>query len=217
MLTENQKCPVCSDGVLSKVYTPRDIVYKTAKRTFHGYEFFCSSCGESFLTPDLEEVYEDDLVCFFRDVDGLLHPKKIREIRKSFNLTQREFALKLGVGEKNFARYENGTVTQGRSMDILLRVFQEYPEAFYRVVEKKNEAGESTAVDKKVLKISQQQADVSWAPRPLSGEATEKWERYDAQIEMEVKRVGDSGCSPATSTVAVDENSDWQIASGGCF
>ncbi len=36
--------------------------------------------------------------------------KKLKELRKSFNLTQEEFAKKIGVSRVNYTRYETGKV-----------------------------------------------------------------------------------------------------------
>lgn len=62
-----------------------------------------------------------------RSRDGFLTDLDIKRIRKKLGLTQRELAEKLGVGEKNFARYENLSVRQSRAMDNLLRILDAYP------------------------------------------------------------------------------------------
>ena len=36
--------------------------------------------------------------------------KKLKELRKSFNLTQEEFAKRIGVSRVNYTRYETGKV-----------------------------------------------------------------------------------------------------------
>ncbi len=64
-----------------------------------------------------------------RAKDGFLTDLDIKRIRKKLGLTQKEMAEKLGVGEKNFARYENLSVRQSRSMDNLLRILDRYPKA----------------------------------------------------------------------------------------
>jgi HTH-type transcriptional regulator / antitoxin MqsA len=62
-------------------------------------------------------------------VDGYLTDEDIRRIRKKLGLTQKEMEVKLGVGSKTFARYENLSVRQSRAMDNLLRILEVYPEA----------------------------------------------------------------------------------------
>ena len=60
--------------------------------------------------------------------EGYLSDEDIKRIRKKLGLTQKEMAEKLGVGLKNFARYENLSVRQSKAMDNLLRILDEYPE-----------------------------------------------------------------------------------------
>lgn len=180
MFTEGQKCPSCNDGLLSKIYVNRHVEYKGQSKDFPGYEFFCSHCAETFLTPELEAEYDDKLVSFFRDVDGLLQPSQVKAIRKFYKKTQREFALVLGVGEKNFARYENGTVAQSRAMDLLLRIMQKYPEVFYTIVANNRTLGFSSSEDSVVHvvhqvytannKTLQEKSFQSWEPPNTKGE-----------------------------------------------
>ena len=77
-----------------------------------------------------------------RPAAGFLTDEEIKGIRKKLGLTQRQMAETLGVGEKNFARYENLSVRQSRAMDNLLRILDTYPEAI------------------KVLEINKQSSDV---------------------------------------------------------
>ena len=69
-----------------------------------------------------------------RSAAGFLTDEEIKEIRKKLGLTQKQMAETLGVGEKNFARYENLSVRQSRAMDNLLRILDAYPEAI-KVIE----------------------------------------------------------------------------------
>ena len=55
----------------------------------------------------------------------MLFRSEIASIRKGFGYIQVEFAKLLGVGEKNFARYEAGISAQSRSMDWVLRMLRE--------------------------------------------------------------------------------------------
>jgi putative zinc finger/helix-turn-helix YgiT family protein len=61
--------------------------------------------------------------------EGYLTDEDIKRIRGKLGLTQKAMAEKLGVGLKTFARYENLSVRQGKAMDNLLRILDEYPES----------------------------------------------------------------------------------------
>ncbi|MBI5102672.1 MAG: type II toxin-antitoxin system MqsA family antitoxin [Nitrospirae bacterium] len=92
----------------------------------------CSKCKNEIDLNAGEHLKEK--IRFERVVDGFLTDEDIKAIRKKLGLTQREMAKKLGVGEKNFARYENLSVRQNKAMDNLLRILDVYPEAL-RVLE----------------------------------------------------------------------------------
>ena len=62
-----------------------------------------------------------------------------RSLMKKLVLTQREMAEKLGVGEKNFARYENLSIRQSKAMDNLLRMLDSYPDLI-KVIEVKRQS-----------------------------------------------------------------------------
>lgn len=84
-------------------------------------EFFkCPECGlEAQNIPQkarIQELVADK----YREEEGLLTSKQIRECRSKFGLTQAELAEKVGVGIASIKRWENGVV-QNKSMDQLLR------------------------------------------------------------------------------------------------
>ena len=51
--------------------------------------------------------------------------KKLKELRKSFNLTQEEFAKKIGVSRVNYTRYETGKVRPDYETVIKIADFYE--------------------------------------------------------------------------------------------
>ena len=90
--------------------------------------------------PNAKEKLKDKIRAE-RSAAGFLTDEEIKEIRKKLGLTQRQMAETLGVGEKNFARYENLSVRQSRAMDNLLRILDAYPEAI-RVIDVNKQAAD---------------------------------------------------------------------------
>ena len=122
-------CPVCESGSLGDKYEEVKFDYKGLPLIFPSEKVYaCDRCGESFFDPKRNREIERELSDHRRQVDGFLTSEEIRCIREIYSMTQIEFAKLFGVGEKNFARYESGQATQGRSMDNLLRVLRERPE-----------------------------------------------------------------------------------------
>ena len=60
---------------------------------------------------------------------GLLTPEEIRAGREKLGLTQQALQELLGLGGNSLSRWENGRIYQARSMDTLLRIVFDVPEA----------------------------------------------------------------------------------------
>lgn len=87
--------------------------------------FRCRNCSE----VDLDEEASKQISKAFRRQAGLLTPEEIRQNRKKLGLTQEELAERLSVAEATLSRWENGWQIQQRSLDKLMRLFFELPEA----------------------------------------------------------------------------------------
>ena len=85
----------------------------------------CHNCGEVVLDTEADE----QITRAFRRQAGLLTPEEIRQNRKNLGLTQEELAERLSVAEATLSRWENGWQIQQRSLDKLMRLFFELPEA----------------------------------------------------------------------------------------
>ena len=82
---------------------------------------FCKKCGEEVFPSEVTK--ENDLIIFdeYRKLKGLLTSKEIKAIRQKRNMSQVELARFIDCGEKNIARYENGTI-QDKVFDRLIRM-----------------------------------------------------------------------------------------------
>lgn len=123
MLKNEDICPICGEGKVSEQVITGEFEYKGKKRSMPDYHIFvCEHCKEQIVAPKTLRATEKVLTDFRRKIDGLLTSGEIKMIRKKLGKTQTEMAALLGVGKKNFARYENGQVTQSKSMDLLIRI-----------------------------------------------------------------------------------------------
>lgn len=128
MYKTDDKCLICGIGSLEKTVREETFEYKGESLTVPDYVVYrCPSCEEGIVDKntlrDTEKVIRD----FHREVDGLLTSKEIKKIRTSLGFTQEAMGGLLGGGEKSFARYETGRVTQTKAMDNLLRILDTYP------------------------------------------------------------------------------------------
>ncbi len=129
MYKNGDKCPLCGEGTLERRVKNKTFSYKGEKITIENFVvFYCSECDDSVVPKTSMKSSERTIRDFQKRVDGLLTSDEIRKIREALGFTQEVFANVLGIGLKNFARYENGTVTQHRTTDHLLRVLFEKPD-----------------------------------------------------------------------------------------
>jgi len=131
----NDNCPKCGSPLV-KHPKKEKINYKGKSHYLESEILKCDKCKKEIDLNAGERLKEK--IRFERTVDGFLTDEDIRRIRKKFGLTQKEMAGKLGVGAKNFARYENLSIRQNRAMDNLLRILDVYPEAL-KVLEERGE------------------------------------------------------------------------------
>lgn len=63
-------CPDCK-GVLHLVRMDKHFEYKGKHKIIKNAQaFFCDKCGENFVTSELAQEYEQELLDFFKEVDG---------------------------------------------------------------------------------------------------------------------------------------------------
>jgi putative zinc finger/helix-turn-helix YgiT family protein len=85
----------------------------------------CEQCGAIVLNEEADRRISEAL----RTAAGLLSPEEIRRGREKLGLTQKQLANHLQVGEATLSRWETGGQIQQRSMDRLLRLYFQVPEA----------------------------------------------------------------------------------------
>ncbi len=127
-IAEGSTCPVCGGGVLHRNVGEVTFSYKGESISFDNYvSHVCDSCGEDFVAPGDNVACEKELAAFRNHVDGLLSPQEIRRVREALSLTQTRFAAILGVGAKNFAKYESGAMRPSKTTSHLLRILFHAP------------------------------------------------------------------------------------------
>ena len=129
-LKDGMECPICEVGTLKRITRDETFNYKGKEIVVPNCTiYYCENCRDGLYEKKEEKRIEKILTDERRKIDGLLTSEEIKRIRTSFGYTQVQFARLLGVGEKNFARYEAGQSVQSKSMDLLLRLIERIPEA----------------------------------------------------------------------------------------
>jgi putative zinc finger/helix-turn-helix YgiT family protein len=123
------RCPECGKKEVRPVVIDRTSLVKHDGR-MHAIEVRslrvpqCAHCGELVFDNDAD----DQIGRALREHLGLLPAERIRHEREALGLSQRELAEHLGVAIETISRWENGVLTQTRSMDRYLRVYFGFPD-----------------------------------------------------------------------------------------
>jgi HTH-type transcriptional regulator / antitoxin MqsA len=121
-----QPCPECG-GVMK--YEKHDDVleYKGQTRTIKTLGWWCSRCGEGILTGEPLLAHEHAFQELKAEVDHVLGPKEVAEVRRTLGLSQRRAGELLGGGPRSFQKYEAGKQAVSVPMSHLLRLLANDP------------------------------------------------------------------------------------------
>ncbi len=97
----------------------------------------CVSCGDKLGSDDKDQEILDIVNAEYRKKTDLLTPERIKQIRSRYNLSQKSFALLLGMSEATINRYEKGAL-QDQSHDTAIRACEE-PKFVRSLLERKGE------------------------------------------------------------------------------
>lgn len=88
----------------------------------------CTECGEVYFADGVASCVHRRAVDAYKEAHGLLSGEEIRALRQRLGLSQARFEHLIGAGPKTVVRWENGTVFQNRTADMLMRVLRDYPQ-----------------------------------------------------------------------------------------
>jgi len=125
---DGEMCPFCESETIVRRISSEVYTYKDAKITIEGVASYrCERCEEEFVVPGENKEVDRQLAEFYAEADGILTPKEIQKARKCLGFTQERFAAQLGVGKKNFAKYESGSMRPSMAMSHLIRILYNQP------------------------------------------------------------------------------------------
>lgn len=77
--------------------------------------------GEEIFDRDLEIENDTRLYDIYKKQMNLLTSSEIKDIRKKYDMSQKEFALAIGIDEITIHRLENGSI-QTKSVDSIIKI-----------------------------------------------------------------------------------------------
>lgn len=72
------------------------------------------------------------------EIDGLLLPEDIRNLRELLGLTKEEAGIRLGGGHNGFGKYETGEILPSKALNNVLTLLQRDPEQLDNIPEPLN-------------------------------------------------------------------------------
>ena len=131
-------CPTCEDYIevktenIQETFTVRGTEIEIAVS-----RMVCVSCDENIGSEEQDQNILDLVNAEYRKKTDLLTPGKIKEIRARYSLSQKSFALLLGMSEATINRYEKGAI-QDQSHDTSIRAC-ETPKFVRELLERKGD------------------------------------------------------------------------------
>ncbi|MBI2375108.1 MAG: type II toxin-antitoxin system MqsA family antitoxin [Deltaproteobacteria bacterium] len=124
--TETRTCAECG-GTTRRETRPDTIEYKGSLREVETTGWWCGECGEATLNGEALAAREKAFFELRAEVDGVLSPSEVVEIRKRLGISQRRAGELLGGGPRAFQKYEKGTASVSAPMSNLLRLLAKDP------------------------------------------------------------------------------------------
>lgn len=142
-----------------KVYCPycrKEVEYKVEKREvkeFKGIEIksfenvaICNECNQDLYINELEDENNKRIYQIYREKADIIKPEDIIELRKKYDISQRELTAILGFGKMTINRYERGGLPTKSQSDYIKLLIENDDKFIEKVKEaySKNEITQKT-------------------------------------------------------------------------
>jgi HTH-type transcriptional regulator/antitoxin MqsA len=124
--TRTQECPECG-GTMKYEKHSDVLIYKGHKRTIETLGWWCTQCGEGILTGEPLLAHARAFQQLKSEVDNVLGPEGVAEVRTVLGLSQRMAGKLLGGGPRAFQKYESGKQAVSLPMSHLLCLLRNDP------------------------------------------------------------------------------------------
>ena len=144
-----------------KVYCPyckKEVEYKIEKRElkeFRGIEVntfenvaICNECNQDLYVNKIEDENKERIYKIYREKANIIKAEDIVNLRKKYDISQRELTAILGFGKMTINRYERGGLPT-KSQSDYIKLLIENEDKF---IEKVNEAYENNNITEKTYK-----------------------------------------------------------------
>ena len=147
-----------------KVYCPyckKEVEYKIEKRDvkeFRGIEIntyenvaVCKECHQDLYVNEIEEKNNERIYELYREKANIIKPQDIVDLRKKYDISQRELTAILGFGKMTINRYERGGVPTKSQSDYIKLLIENDDKFIEKVKEAYNKSNISEKTYKKIV------------------------------------------------------------------
>jgi len=120
-------CVACGKPTLTEQVVPFEFRHGQKHATIQDCQTVCGTCGTVSYVGEQASRHELAVAAKIREMDGLLSPDELRNIRLKYAFRQTDLEAMLSVGPKTWTRWERGKVPQSKAADTLIRVLAANP------------------------------------------------------------------------------------------
>lgn len=122
MMNLEHFCPECLDlHEFKHRNKSEDYEIKNETVTVNAHYLECTACGELILDPENPDENYIKAYDMYRESKNLLTSSEIQDLRKKYNLSQRQMAKILGWSHVTLSRYETGAIqSQSHNNELVL-------------------------------------------------------------------------------------------------
>lgn len=123
---KTQPCPSCG-GTMRYERHGDVLVHQDHKKRVKTLAWWCGDCDEAILDGKALAIRERAFLELKADVDDVLGPHEVMQVRQKLGLSQRAAGELLGGGPRAFQKYEAGKQAVSAPMSNLLRLLANDP------------------------------------------------------------------------------------------
>jgi HTH-type transcriptional regulator/antitoxin MqsA len=123
---KTQPCPSCG-GTMRFERHDDVLVYRDHKKVIKTLGWWCGDCDEAILDGKALAARERAFLELKAEVDEVLGPQEVTQVREKLGLSQRAAGELLGGGPRAFQKYEAGKQAVSTPMSNLLRLLANDP------------------------------------------------------------------------------------------
>lgn len=132
---KKEHCPFCGNESYYHQTKQITLRYKSIPIVIKQPGYWCDECKEGVIGGEDRKATQKERQSLRAQIDGLLTPDKIKEIREELKLTQLSACHIFGGGVNAFSRYERGETPIPRATSQLLLLLKKHPSLLIEIKE----------------------------------------------------------------------------------